>query len=129
MEKTSITNRAGFTLVEMMMAMLVLTVGLLGLLQSIQVAYQHNSRNRVREEAVLLAEEQMNDLRSNASLYPSFSVITASRLIGGVEKKFTVVKESQQIGSDTGTNRLAVSVRWAFKNITTRHDIYTFKRM
>ena len=76
MTRTSRKDSGGFTLVEMMMAMLVLTVGLLGLLQSIQVAWQHNARNRLREEAVLLAEERMNDFRIN---HTSFSRATTAR--------------------------------------------------
>ena len=50
------SGSAGFTLVEMLMAMLVMAVGLLGLLQSVNLAYQQGTKNRLRSEAVQLAE-------------------------------------------------------------------------
>lgn len=57
------SDERGFTLIELLMAMLIMTVGLLGLLQSLQIAYQHNTRNRMRDEGILMAEEQMNEFR------------------------------------------------------------------
>ncbi len=123
MPLTSPSNSQAFTLVEVMMAMLIMTVGLLGLLQSVGVAYEHNIRNRLREEAVLIAEEKMNDLRNNGGFNP---VTTVTRVIGGVGKVFVVNKESLQMGTDS--YRLKVAVRWTFKNVTAlKHEIYTVK--
>jgi type IV pilus assembly protein PilV len=124
----SLSSSKGFTLVEVLMAMLIMTVGLLGLLQSVNVAYEHNVRNRLREEAVLIGEEKMNDFRLYPSLYAAFNPITTvDRAIGGMRKKFTVTKDCQPIGGNS--NQLRVSVRWAFKNATTAHEIYTIKKM
>lgn len=111
-------SSSGFTLVEVLMAMLIMTVGLLGLLQSVNVAYEHNLRNKLREEAVLIAEEKMND--------PSFpSVTTVSRVIVGASKKFIVTKDALKIGD---SNRLKVTVRWGFKNVSSIHEIYSIKK-
>ena len=118
--KISLRNDNGFTLVEMLMAMLIMTVGLLGLLQSVNVAYEHNARNRFREESVLIAEENLNKLRLNSALSPITTFISAGT-------KFTVTRESAPINSTA--NKLMVSVRWAFKNVTTTHQIYTIKEM
>lgn len=106
------------------MAMLVLTVGLLGLLQSVNISYEHNLRKRLREEAVVLAEEQLNALRVNAALAP---FTTATRVMGGVTKSFAVTRNSQPVAGDT--ERLTVSVRWGFKNVSTTHEIYTIRKM
>lgn len=124
MPMTSPLNSFGFTLIELLMAMLIMTVGLLGLLQSVNVAYEHSFRTRLREEAVLLADEQMNSLRSNAVFKPQS---VATRVIGGLNTKFVVNKQSELIAGDS--NKLTVSVRWAFKNITTKHEIYAIKKM
>lgn len=121
--KTSRCAESGFTLIEVMMAMLVLTVGLLGLLQSVSVSYEHNLRNRLREEAVGLAEEQLNTMMSYGALKP---VTTARRVIGGVNKPFVVVRSSDAVGGDC--KKLTVAVSWGFKNISTRHEIYTIKK-
>jgi type IV pilus assembly protein PilV len=126
MQITSPSDSFGFTLVEMMMAMLVMTVGLLGLLQSINVAYEHNLRNKLREEALLVGEEQMNVLRRSS--LPSGTrfqnVTTVVREISGSDKKFSVIRESQPMSS---TQRLKVTVVWSFKNVSTAHTIYTLK--
>jgi type IV pilus assembly protein PilV len=126
--KTLPRGKRGFTLVEMMMAMLVMTVGLLGLLQSINVAYEHNLRNKLREEALLVGEEQMNVLRRSptASAISFQSVTTVVRGIAGANKKFTVTRECQPMSS---TQRLKVTVVWSFKNVSTTHAIYTLKEI
>ncbi|HJV36913.1 type IV pilus modification PilV family protein [Geomonas sp.] len=121
----SLKSSSGFTLIEMVMAMLVLSVGLLGLLQSIQVALRHEQGNKVREEAVLLAEEQMNVLRLN----PFDTHTTATRMIGGGLKKFSVVRTTRSLGETTSTSQLTVSVSWQFRNLTTTHQISTFKKI
>jgi type IV pilus assembly protein PilV len=117
---TSPSSSCGFTLVEVLMAMLIMTVGLVGLLQSLEVAYQHNARNRLREEGVLLAEEQMNVLRQTVFQKST----TAKRSIGGMTKDFSVTRQVQKI-NDTDSNRLTVIVGWTFKNATTKHVIYS----
>jgi len=124
--KTSPNGNDGFTLVELLMAMLVMTVGLLGLLQSVNVAYEHSVRTRLRESAVLVGEEQMKLLRrTTPEASPAFlhrsSVV---RLIAGGTKKFSIVKECQPLGR---SNRLRVTVGWSFKNVSTSHTIYTLK--
>ena len=124
MQKTSRQGSRGFTLIEVLMAMLVMTVGLLGLLQSVNVAYEHNLRNKLREEAVLVAHEQMNGLRAGVAFNPTTTVV---RGIGGVDRKYFVNRVPKLIGGDS--SRLTVAVRWSFKNLTTTHEIYTFRRM
>lgn len=103
------------------MAMLILTVGLLGLLQSVQVAYEHTARNRIREAAVLLADQEMNHFRRHPKLS---SISTARSVVGGVPRQFTVIRESQRLGD---SDRLRVAVHWGFKHMTTEHEIYTLK--
>jgi type IV pilus assembly protein PilV len=122
---TSRRASAGFTLVEVIMAMLIMTVGLLGLLQSVNVAYEHNTRNRLREEAVLVGEEQMNLLRGMSfGSTPYLNTTTATKVMAGTAKKFSVTRQCQPMGA---TNRLKISVSWSFKNVSTTHAIYTLK--
>ena len=124
-------NSRGFTLVEMLMAMLVMTVGLLGLLQSVQMAYQHSLRNRLREEAVHLAEERMHDWRRMA-----FENITAkvpkhepvTKILGGTPRSYTVTREMAGMGSGTNpAKKLTVGVAWTVKEEAASHAIYTVR--
>jgi len=126
--RTSRLASSGFTLVEVLMAMLIMMVGLLGLLQSVNVAYEHNVRNRLREEALLVGEEQMNIFRSlttNSSLAYSNSLI-AVRTVAGINKNFSITRENQPMSS---TRRLKVTVGWSFRKVSTSHAIYTLKSM
>jgi len=125
--KTSSYDSAGFTLVEVLMAMLVLMVGLLGLLQSVNVAYEHNSRNRLREEAVLVGEEQMSKfrLREFDNITATRSVSTVTRVVTGATKNFSVTRQCQLTGSDS--KRLKVAVGWSFKRVSSAHVIYSMR--
>ena len=111
-----------------MVAMLIMTVGLLGLLQSVMMAYEHNTRNKLREEALLVGEEQMNGLRGRVqdtiNPPPFLTTTTAVKLILGVNKKFSVIREYQPMGT---ANRLKVTVHWSFKNVSSTHVTYTLK--
>lgn len=123
---TSKAGDRGFTLIEVLMAMLVLTVGLLGLLQSVNISYEHNLRKRLREEAVVLAEEHLNDLRVKKALASFTTFTTATRVMGGVTKSFAVTRSSLPVAGDTV--KLTVAVRWGFKNVSTTHEIYTIRK-
>jgi type IV pilus assembly protein PilV len=129
-QTTSRSGSPGFTLIEVLMAMLIMTVGLMGLLQSVIVAYQHNARNRLREEALLVGEEQMsvfmNDFRQRTfDRMSSTQVLNLDRPIAGASKKFRVTKTIQGLGLDS--KRLTVAVAWSFQNVSTTHIIYTMK--
>ena len=128
---TSHSNSAGFTLVEMLMAMLIMTVGLLGLLQSVNVAYQQSLRDRVRNEAVLLAEEQMHDWRRLAFGDISGNEKTVVKLVGGVPTLFTVTRSVEEAGAGPSlfkpTKKLTVAVQWQIKREASSHEIYTLK--
>lgn len=133
MQIPSRSDSTGFTLIEVMMAMLIMSVGLLGLLQSVIVAYEHNARNILREEALLIGEEQMSDFLTDfrkrgfdtVSSTQSFSLV---RMIAGGRRNFTVTKQPKVLGSDPtniAVKKLTVSVAWGFKNLTTTHVVYT----
>ena len=55
-QKTS-SSSSGFTLIEVMVAMVITLVGLLGLLQSVNLATEHNIKNALRDEAVQVGED------------------------------------------------------------------------
>ncbi|CAH2030120.1 type IV pilus modification PilV family protein [Trichlorobacter ammonificans] len=52
-------NSRGFTLLEFLVAVLIAMVGLLGLLQTVNVALNHNLQNQLRNEAVQVADSYM----------------------------------------------------------------------
>ena len=94
---TSNKSNSGFTLVEVIMAMLIFMVGMLGLLTAVNLAIETNLRNQIRDEAVNVGERVMSELRGkgfdNISVastvyqtyaYQSYSV--PSRIRGSARK-------------------------------------------
>ena len=57
-------NRAGFSLIEVMIAMTILAVGLLVAAQTIPLALMTSTQAGVRTSAVQMAQQRMDDLRS-----------------------------------------------------------------
>lgn len=118
---TSIKNNSGFTLVEVMVAIVIMMVGMLGLLQSINVATEHNLKNYLRDEAVYVGEKYMNELRGKA-FAPSnvtYPLISTASKIRGVNKKLMVETSSTQLADDAigTTNQLQVLVKWTYKGV------------
>ena len=127
--ETTLPSGEGFTLVEMLMAMLIMTVGLLGLLQSVSVAYRQSLADRLRQEAVLVAEEHMHDWQRL-----EFKNVTASgrstvdRNMAGSTRQFTVEREQREMGSSVKTSRrLRVAVRWDIRGQAVSHEIFAVK--
>ena len=70
---TSILNSKAFTMLEVLVAIVIMTVGLLGMLQAINLAISSNLQNDMRNQAVLIAEDRMAQVKSMP-----FDNITAS---------------------------------------------------
>ena len=119
---TSNRINSGFTLIEVMVAIVIMMVGMLGLLQSINVAMEYNLRNHLRDEAVLVGEKYINELKGKAFATSTitFPLISTVSKIRGVNKKLMVETSSTQLADDaTGTtNRLQVVVKWTYKGVT-----------
>ncbi len=55
----NLNNKSGFTLIEFCVAVLIMMVGLMGLLQAVNMATMHNLGTVLRNEAISLADENM----------------------------------------------------------------------
>ena len=125
----SIRNNSGFTLVEVMMAMLIAVIGMFGVLETISVTLQHNLKNELRNEGVKVGEKYMTELRGkNFGRYSvAYTTFTAKRKVRGASKDYTVERTTQTLASDeTGSPtsmRLQVVVRWAFRNTSSQNRV------
>jgi len=61
---SALKNNNAFTLIEFVVSVLILTVGLLGLLQTINTAISNNMGNTLRNEATVVADEQLSSRSS-----------------------------------------------------------------
>ena len=117
------SNRnSGFTLVEVVMAILILMVGMLGLLQAINLATEVNIRNQVREEAVFLGERVMNELRGKGfdNISAAYGAYNSPSKLRGVTRSYTVLRSSTVLSTVSGspaTKQMTVTVTWNYKGV------------
>jgi type IV pilus assembly protein PilV len=120
----------GFTMIEVIMAVLILMVGMLGLLQAINLATEVNLRNQIREESVYLGERVMNEMRGKGFDNISVATIptqtftyrpysTQSRM-RGVSRKYGVQRSSTVLSTQNllpVTKQLEVVITWSYKGV------------
>ncbi len=65
MEKNALHDKKGFTLIEALVSIVILSLILIGLLGSVIIAYKISLRNQIRNEAVNIAREKLNLFRES----------------------------------------------------------------
>jgi len=106
-------NKRGFTLVEVVIAMFLLLVCMLGLLNAAVVMMEHNLGNILRDEAIRVGAQEMNGLKNT-----DFDVLTNTswvcaeegRKIRGGDINYNVC--SQITSPSVNTRQLEVAVGW-----------------
>lgn len=128
---TLMHDKKGFTLIEVMVAILIMMVGVLGLLSTMNVAMKHNVENQRREEVVRVAEEIMNDMRTRQfnfqNIDPSFNpMTTVTSKLRSSPVTYGVIRRPTTISPGV-TDQYQVDVRWAYKNYSALHTIVTIR--
>lgn len=117
MQTVKTKNEKGFTLVEVLVALLVLTVGMLAIFEGLVMYMTMNLNNLCRDEAVKIAEEKINYLRSIGSSPGSGSEIIRRR-IRDFNRNFLVNWDSNAISKTSYTIRVSVSWNISGKEYT-----------
>jgi type IV pilus assembly protein PilV len=123
-----LNNNAGFTLIEFCVAVVIMMVGLLGLLQAINMAAVHNLSSILRNEAATVADEQMVltkiaviDSTTYAALAANSDYI--SRKTRGGFSNYSVVRSIPS--ASTNTKEVSIRVSWRYKGNKLNHTIST----
>lgn len=124
----SISNNTGFTLVELLVALVITMVGLLGLLSAINLSISTNLGNALRFQATGIAEDVLN----KAKQQPFSNTSSWTRTTGtpplddyylyGAKKNYSVTRT---ITSFTDTKRITVGVSWLYRNQRLEHTVST----
>lgn len=130
MSQPFLKSEGGFTLVEVMVAIMIMMVGMFGLLETLNASIQHNLKNQYRDEAVRIGARYMTELRGKryaaySSVYATKSIPTAFK---GAAKNFTVERSTQPLATDSDgptSQQLMVTVKWAFRNRTSVNRVVT----
>ena len=123
-------NYSGFTLVEFLVAIVILMVGMLGLLQSINVAIDKNLETTFRNEAIMLADDGM--MRKRAAGFKVFSSADTIDVVDrysqvkvrGIFKNYSVKETIQK--TTNNSQQLIINVSWKKNNTRYSHSVSSF---
>lgn len=128
-------NKKGVSLVEVMIALVILLLVFMALMQTALVSIDANIRNLLRDEAVSIAEQRMtalkNRLYSDAVLDDTGGVEAADTVTSRNFRNFSVDFTSKKTIDDLNTEnkQITVIVRWSWKGDNYSHAIQTVMRM
>jgi len=119
-------NRAcGFTLIELLVSLVILSVGLLGLLQAVNYSIVHNMTTQLRDEAVRLADERMTTEKSR--VFDAISTTTKNEQVTvkvvNAFKNYSVVKNASTLSGSSNTKIVQIDVVWRFKGDRYSHTV------
>ncbi len=127
-------NERGMTLIEILISLTLLAIVSLALVQSALVAMNANVANELRDEAVSVAEQRINELRNTPftasdMLVTSPSVTEAPpvmRSVRAVARPYTVNRMISQI--DPNNRQVTLTITWPYKGVTYQHSVSTVLR-
>lgn len=107
-----------------MVAMVIMLIGLLGLLQSVNIATEVNLKNHLRDEATRVAETIINDMRTAPfeRTYNNFTTVPSR--VRNSAKGYRVRRTSTAMST---SNEYQVDVRWKYKNYSAIHSIVSVR--
>jgi len=115
-------DESGFTLIELLVAMVIMMVGLLGLLQAVNLALFQNMNSQMRNEASMVADEQLaNELAKpfDAVSATAKAFAPVSRRVVSGFKNFSVVRGGNSFSNSKQVN---FTVIWRHKGVRTIHE-------
>jgi len=114
-------NNKAFTLVEMLVAITILTIGMLAALEGLVLYMQQNLNSLSRDESVRIAEQKMNELRNLSYTSITSGSSTIKRKIKRFEKNFTVAWTVTNLSSNSVS--IEVTVKWTILNKEWSHAV------
>jgi prepilin-type N-terminal cleavage/methylation domain-containing protein len=110
-------NRGGFTIIEVLVAVLILTVGVLGLAGTAAAVTRLITQGQIYSEATALATERIEILRSMACDHMTASSETRGR--------YTVTWSFRDVGVDGRARQVKVDVQSPRPGDTPRTDTFS----
>lgn len=116
----------GFTLVEVLVALLILTLSMLAIFEGLVLLSHINLQNLLRDEAVRIAEEKINSLR-NSNFSETEGTQLLSRRVKNFTKDFMVSWRLEPIS--TAASALKVDVTWVLTGKEYTHSVVSIVSM
>lgn len=126
--KKLIRNNRGFTLLEVMVAVMIIMVGMIGLLETISISMQHNMKNQFRNEAIHIGERYMAELKGKpfGKYSAPYTPMNVPSRIRGINKTYRVERTHLALANDASgptSEQLSVTVKWYFKNQSSLNQV------
>ncbi|MEW6569827.1 MAG: prepilin-type N-terminal cleavage/methylation domain-containing protein [Nitrospirota bacterium] len=132
-------NNKGVTLVELIIALVVLLLVFMGVMQSALLSIDHNLRNLLREEAIAIADERMSEMKNTPvdSLIAGTTCQIVQRNFRNASGQFTICDNIANLDAGVDTKSIEIVVGWDHKKENTpliptnrefQHSITTVRR-
>ena len=141
MQQIALLNKKGLSLVEVMIALVVMLVVFLALMQTALVSISSNMINVLRDEAVSIAEMRMNEARNIPfdSLVPGSPQIERRKIRNlkdpsnpSLDFPFTTNTNITNLGGDNKQINITVTWEWKDKTVANAnpytHSITTIRK-
>jgi type IV pilus assembly protein PilV len=113
-------NKSGFTLIEVLIAMVVFAIGILAITGMQVTSIQGNQSARLRTEAVSYASKHMDTLISQG-----YSAVTdGSATEGSIELEWEIFSDSPVSGAKNIVLEARWDDKWGPKSVTLRYIMY-----
>jgi type IV pilus assembly protein PilV len=118
-------NESGFTLIEFLVAIVIMMVGLLGLLQAVNVGLNYNMSSQIRNEATIIADEEL--AKELAKPFDLVSTTTAKKYISNRPvlngfRNFSVVRNDPPVPVMSNSKQVNIIVSWKHKSVRSVHE-------
>ena len=121
----ALLNNKGFTLIEFMVSILIMTVGLFGLLSAINVALSRNMETQLRNEAISVLDKEMarelskgfNNISTTTT--PPPGMLRQSNIMNATVN-YWLIRSGQTIssaGANPTSKVVNYQVNWTYHNI------------
>lgn len=110
--------------------MVIMLIGLMGLLQSVNIATEFNLKNQMRSEVVRVAQEAMSDMRARPFDTVSATTMVVATKLRNINRSYVVKRTILPIDNPTGTvasRKYQVDVKWMYKNVSTTHSVMSVR--
>ncbi len=133
MAPTAILNNKGFTLLEFLVAVVILTVGMFALLEAVNYAISQNMTGMLRYEALFVADDQLSLEKtkpfaaiSSATSPGKVSSTLVQRSVNGIFRNYSVTKTIVDSGGvDPLVKNIELRVTWKYKQTPYTHTLAT----